>query len=100
LDVNQGTERKADMTDEQFYYKTRKNALGPYKSKINALPASFKQDLGLAWEAQFDKLFRSLGLADTRQYVEKYIKTVAVQPNLNTYLGKGNSGEEVGDLAD
>ncbi|MCJ7723859.1 MAG: class II fructose-bisphosphate aldolase, partial [Anaerolineales bacterium] len=100
LDVNQGTERKADMTDEQFYYKTRKNALGPYKSKINALPASFKHELGLAWEAQFDKLFRLLGLADTRQYVEKYIKTVAVQPNLNTYLGKGNSGEEVGDLAD
>ena len=100
LDVNQGTERKADMTDEQFYYKTRKNALGPYKSKINALPASFKHELGLAWEAQFDKLFRLLGLADTRQYVEKYIKTVAVQPSLNTYLGKGNSGEEVGDLAD
>jgi hypothetical protein len=24
-------DRKPDMSDEQFYYKTRKNAVGPFK---------------------------------------------------------------------
>ncbi|MDO9128615.1 MAG: hypothetical protein Q7U34_01995, partial [Anaerolineales bacterium] len=36
LDVNAASERKPDMTDEQFYYKTRKNALGSFKPQMYA----------------------------------------------------------------
>ncbi|MDO9348926.1 MAG: class II fructose-bisphosphate aldolase, partial [Anaerolineales bacterium] len=44
LDVNAASERKPDMTDEQFYYKTRKNALGAFKPQMYALPVSVKEE--------------------------------------------------------
>ncbi len=34
LDKNNANERKEGQTDEQFYYKTRKRALGEFKQKI------------------------------------------------------------------
>jgi hypothetical protein len=88
------------MTDEQFYYKTRKSSIGPFKAKMYALPADVRRTLGAAWEAQFDKLFGMLGLKDTRQYVEKYVKAVPVMPKASTYLGEAAGDEDVSDLAD
>ena len=38
LDVNSASDRKPGMTDEQFYYKVRKNAVGPFKAKAYTLP--------------------------------------------------------------
>jgi len=100
LDANSAAERKPDMTDEQFYYKTRKNALGAFKPQMYALPASVKEELVLAWEDQFARLFKAFGLAGTRQAVEKYVKPVAVKPNLKNYLGEAAGDEQVDDLAD
>ena len=34
LDQNHQQDKKSGMTDDQFYYKTRKNAIGAFKSKI------------------------------------------------------------------
>ncbi len=42
LDVKSAAERKPDMTDEQFYYKTRKNAVGPFKKQTWNMPAGEK----------------------------------------------------------
>lgn len=100
LDVNAAAERKPDMTAEQFYYKTRKNSIGPFKAKIYALPAEVRQSLGAAWEAQFDKLFGMLGLKDTRRYVDEHVKPVLVIPNVAAYLGEAAGDEDVKDLAD
>ncbi|MDP2777063.1 MAG: class II fructose-bisphosphate aldolase, partial [Anaerolineales bacterium] len=83
LDVNSAGDRKPGMTDQQFYYKTRKNAIGPFKAKSYALPEEEKAILSAAWEAQFDKLFNLLGVKDTRQVVDKFIKTVKVAPKLS-----------------
>ena len=94
------SERKGDMTDEQFYYKVRKNAVGPFKAQSWALPPSVKEAVGKDWEAQFRKLFYLLGVKGTRQYVEKWIKPVVVQPNLKDYLGEKAGIESVSDLAD
>ncbi|MBK9209173.1 MAG: class II fructose-bisphosphate aldolase [Anaerolineales bacterium] len=66
LDVNSAGDRKPGMTDEQFYYKTRKNAVGPFKAKSYALPEEAKAKLIAAWEAQFDMLFNLLGVKDTK----------------------------------
>jgi fructose-bisphosphate aldolase class II len=100
LDANAAAERKPDMTDEQFYYKTRKSSIGPFKAKMYALPAEVRQSLGAAWEAQFDKLFGMLGLKDTRQYVEKYVNPVPVTPKASNYLGEAAGDKDVSDLAD
>lgn len=100
LDENFANERKPGMTDEQFYYKVRKNAVGPFKAKSYALPESEKEKLGKAWEAQFDKLFNLLGVKDTKKYVEQFVKPVKVQPNLSDYVAGEAQAEDVSDLAD
>ncbi|MBA4389517.1 MAG: aldolase [Syntrophus sp. (in: bacteria)] len=94
------SEHKSDMTDEQFYYKVRKNAVGPFKTQSWALPLSVKEEIGKDWESQFRKLFNLLGMPGTRQYVEKFVKPVIIQPNLKDYLGEKAGVENVSDLAD
>lgn len=100
LDVNAAGDRKPGMTDEQFYYKTRKNAIGPFKAKSYGLPEADKVKLGKAWEAQFDKLFNLLGLKDTKKHTEKFIKPVKVQPVLADYVKEAVAAEDVSDLSD
>ena len=100
LDVKSANERKPDMTDEQFYYKTRKNAVGPFKKQAWNLPAANKAEISQAWEEQFSKLFRLLGQAGTREYVEQTIKPVNVKPSLHFFLGETVEAGDVSDLAD
>lgn len=100
LDVNAAGDRKPGMTDEQFYYKTRKNAVGPFKAKSYALPEEAKDKLVIAWEAQFDKLFNLLGMKDTKQYTDKFIKSAKVAPVLADYVKQDLAAEDVSDLAD
>ena len=66
LDKNSAADRKPGMTDEQFYYKARKNAIGPFKRQMYALAPADRQRITSAWEAQFGKLFELLGAANTR----------------------------------
>jgi hypothetical protein len=100
LDEEHASDRKADMTDEQFYYKVRKNAVGPFKKETWKLSAEKKTEIGKIWEEQFSKLFKLLGLTGTRKYVEQTIKPVIIKPDINYYLGGSVSVEEVSDLAD
>ena len=100
LDQNSAADRKPDMTDEQFYYKTRKNALGPFKAQIYGLAGDEKAKLGEAWQIQFEKLFNLLGVKDTRQYVDKFVKPVPVTPDVKYYLGKEVSQAMADDLQD
>lgn len=94
------SEKKSDMTDEQFYYKVRKNAVGPFKAQSWNVPPSVKEKIKKDWESQFRKLFDLLGMKNTRQYVEKFIKPAVIQPNLKDYLGESAGVENVSDLAD
>jgi fructose-bisphosphate aldolase, class II len=100
LDEKSASERKPGMTDEQFYYKTRKNAVGPFKKQTWNMPAEKKEEIGKAGEAQFSRLFKLLGLRDTRKYVHQTIKPVAIKPSLKYYLGEAAGEEDVSDLAD
>ncbi len=100
LDVNSASERKPGMTDEQFYYKARKNAVGPFKAKAYALPEEDKAKLSAAWEAQFSKLFNLLGVKDAKRYVEQYVHPVKVAPVLADYVQEEAAQEDVSDLAD
>jgi fructose/tagatose bisphosphate aldolase len=100
LDNNSASERKPDMTDEQFYYKTRKNAIGPFKVKTWNLSAEKKIEISQALEEQFRKLFVYLGVQGTRAYVDQKIKSIEVKPDLKFYLGEAAGEEDVSDLAD
>ena len=94
------SERKPGMTDEQFNYKTRKSAVGPFKKQSWQLPVEVRAEIGKVWEKQFQKLFTLLGLAGTRQYVDRFIRPVVIKPRLTDYLGKDAEAEDVKDLAD
>ena len=68
------------MTDEQFYYKSRKRAIGPFKKQLWNMPDELRDEIGQAWEDQFSTLFDLLSLKGTRQYVEQTIKPVIIKP--------------------
>jgi fructose/tagatose bisphosphate aldolase len=100
LDKNAAADRKAGMTDEQFYYKARKNAVGPFKRQMYALDASARDKISSAWETQFAKLFELLGAADTRQYVDAFIHPAAVAPQAESYIGSESAHAMADDLQD
>lgn len=100
LDEKNASERKPDMTDEQFYYKTRKNAIGAFKAKTWRMNPDYRRAIGAAWEAQFTKLFELLGIQKTKKFVDATINPVHVKPDLKFYLGASVSEEDVSDLAD
>jgi fructose/tagatose bisphosphate aldolase len=103
LEINHQNERKPGMTDDQFYYKSRKRALGAFKERILNLPAEEKTKISAAWEKQFSQLFDSLAIADTKQYVDTYISPVKVLPPLSSYIDRltiEKEEEDTSDLAD
>jgi len=77
LDKNTADERKPTDTDEQFFYKTRKKALGPFKKKIWDMPDDTKAALAKAYDEKFEFLFRQLKIHDTRDLVAKHVHTPA-----------------------
>ena len=91
-------ERKPGMTEEQFYYKARKRAIGPFKAYLWALDEAVKEAAGETWEAMFRNIFAQLGIAGTREVVERFVRPVALRPDLKAYLG-AEAGDD-GDLSD
>ncbi len=100
LDANNTADRKPDMTNEQFYYKSRKSAVGPFKKQSWNLPADQKAKIAKAWEDQFTKLFNLLNLKDTKPLVQQYVTHTPVKPHALDFLGETVSAEDVKDLAD
>jgi len=74
LKVNAAGERKAGETDEQFFYKTRKKALGPFKKEIMGLPEDVRDTIAKEIEQKFDFLFKQLDAVNNRNIVDKYIQ--------------------------
>jgi fructose-bisphosphate aldolase, class II len=78
LRVNAKDERKASDSDEQFFYKTRKKALGPFKKRLWDLPEQAKVRLAKAYDAKFTFLFQQLAIADTAGAVASFVNAAAV----------------------
>src|ERR687895_297675 len=68
--ANCGDERKPDETDEQFLYKTRKKAIGPFKRQLWTLPTDAAGEIAANLRARFGLLFDALGIGGTRELVE------------------------------
>ena len=81
--VNAKDERKATDTDEQFFYKTRKKAIGPFKKQLWSLPADVKATLGKAYDAKFSFLFTQLQVNGTKAAVKEFVKA----PRLHKVFG-------------
>ncbi|HET8776411.1 MAG TPA: class II fructose-bisphosphate aldolase, partial [Candidatus Limnocylindria bacterium] len=61
--ANLADERKDGETDEQFLYKTRKKAIGPFKRQLWTLPTDAADEIAGNLRAKFDLLFDELGIA-------------------------------------
>ena len=100
LDENHANERKEGQTDEQFFYKTRKRALGAFKKAIWSMTSEQIDQVKSAWITQFSDLFDRLGVADTYRFVDEHIKSVHIPANLDDYLQGEIEAEDTSDLAD
>jgi hypothetical protein len=70
---NCADERKSSETDEQFVYKTRKKAIGPFKRRMWELPAESKGPIIDAIEKKFEFLMDKLGVYGTRDLALQYV---------------------------
>ena len=73
LDENAQSEKKAGDTPEQFYYKARKKAIGPFKRDLWSLPAGIREAIGADLEKTFGFLFDQLKVQGTAALVAKYV---------------------------
>jgi fructose-bisphosphate aldolase class II len=74
LRINVAGEAKQGETEEQFLYKTRKKALGPFKKEIMGLPQQTRDAIAAEIEAKFEFLFKQLNVVNKRALVNKYYK--------------------------
>jgi fructose/tagatose bisphosphate aldolase len=100
LRVNAADERKSTDTDEQFFYKSRKKAIGPFKAKLWGRPESERAAVSDAWEKQFKFLFEQLNVVNTRALAEKHIEIVAAHKTLADFGAAEKEAEDVTGLAD
>jgi fructose/tagatose bisphosphate aldolase len=76
LRTHAADERKPADSDEQFIYKTRKKALGPFKQKLWSLDAGTGDALDASFDRKFEFLFTQLGARGTAAYVERFVSAV------------------------
>jgi fructose/tagatose bisphosphate aldolase len=76
LRENAKDERKPSDSDEQFFYKTRKKALGPFKRQFWDLDDSVKRELAAAYDNKFEFLFTQLGISNTADAVARHVRIV------------------------
>ena len=73
LDENAKDERKKGDSDEQFYYKSRKKALGPFKRELWDLPDDVKERLATSYDRTFSFLFEQLRIGGTSDAVARFV---------------------------
>ncbi len=101
LDTNAADERVAGETPEQFYYKTRKKALGPFKKELWSLPPEIDNPISSALQEKFEFLFERLNVVDTYAMVLETVKTAELHRDRPSGLmEKMAVKEEVKGLAD
>ncbi len=77
LKVEAKNEFKPGMTDEQFFYKSRKKALGPFKKDIMSIKE--RGMIAKEVESKFAFLFDQLKIKDSAKAVKQFIKKVKVE---------------------
>jgi len=78
LKINAANEAKQGETEDQFLYKTRKKALGPFKKEIMGLPQKTRDAIAAEIENKFDFLFKQLNAVNKNDLVNKYVRIRSV----------------------
>ncbi|HXD74064.1 MAG TPA: class II fructose-bisphosphate aldolase [Vicinamibacterales bacterium] len=76
--TNAQEEKKPKDTEEQFIYKARKKAIGPFKKQMWSMNESARQAIGQSLEERFTFLMKQLKINDTASVVAKHVKVPAL----------------------
>ena len=75
---NATEERKPKDTEEQFIYKARKKAIGPFKRRLWSIPEEARRAIGQSLEERFTFLMRQLKIDGTAATVATFVKVPQV----------------------
>jgi fructose-bisphosphate aldolase class II len=98
LEENAAGERKSGDTQEQFYYKARKKAIGPFKRDLWSLPEDVRSAIASDLEKTFGFLFEQLNVNGTEEPVNRFIHApiqhhAALKPVLVAAADDPDAGE-------
>jgi fructose-bisphosphate aldolase, class II len=98
LEENAAGERKSGDTDEQFHYKARKKAIGPFKRDLWSLPEDVRRAIAADLEQTFAFLFEQLNVNGTEDQVHRFIQApiqhhAALKPVLVAAADDPDAGE-------
>ncbi|HEX6106049.1 MAG TPA: aldolase, partial [Gemmatimonadales bacterium] len=98
VNENAAGERKDGDTDEQFYYKARKKAIGPFKRELWSLPEEIRAAIAGDLERTFAFLFEQLNVNGTEDHVNRFVEApiqhhAALKPALVTAVDDAEAGE-------
>lgn len=79
-------EMKKDWTEDQFIYKTRKKALGPFKKEIHSLSQDVRSKISKVLEEEFSFLFDKLNIKNSKDFLNKYVTVVKVTKPKEDFL--------------
>ncbi len=71
---NAAEERKPTDTEQQFLYKGRKKAIGPFKKQLWGLEPSVRDAIGASLEQRFSFLMAQLKIGGTKPAVARHVK--------------------------
>jgi fructose/tagatose bisphosphate aldolase len=72
--TNATEEKKPKDTEEQFIYKARKKAIGPFKHQMWSISADARKAIGQSLEERFTFLMKQLNIKDTAPVVAKLVR--------------------------
>ncbi len=98
VDENAAAERKSGDTAEQFYYKARKKAIGPFKREFWSLPEEIRGAIAADLERTFAFLFEQLNVNGTEDHINRFVQApiqhhAALKPVLVAAADDPEAGE-------
>src|SRR5712691_3916079 len=84
--ANATEERKPKDTEEQFIYKARKKAIGPFKKQMWSISEAARQAIGQSLEERFAFLMKQLKIGDTTGVVAKFVKAPVLPIDRDTEI--------------
>jgi fructose-bisphosphate aldolase class II len=98
VDENAAGERKRGDTAEQFYYKARKKAIGPFKHELWSLDEDVRGAIAADLERTFAFLFEQLNVNGTEKDINRFVQApmqhhAALRPVLVSAEDDPDAGE-------
>ncbi len=100
LEQNRQAEREDGWTDEQFYYKLRKKAWGPFKSRIWQLSAEAQLEIKNSLLMRFAQIYEELNVVQTQALIRAIVKPVAISKTKKDFMVRSRISHEFEQLAD